>query len=290
MKHLFTVIFGMISLCAAAQFNGLQTQYARNPFVVNPACAGEQGFMSATLSARRQWLGFEGAPETFVFSVHTPVKKLQHNLGLLVAQDNLAIVHRTTLSATYAYRIVTPRVNFSAGISPGVELWRNNWSQVQTTTAGDAAFGYTEQFVRAIVGYGLYANSKHFFIGVSSRVVAGETITTRDQPFMLYTGVRLGRAEKVQFTISNLTRMIPGGNVQTDVNVFCMFRKRVAAGVGYRHKDAWTGMLQVQLNDQFSLGYAYDYTVSELRNYSSGSHEILLRYDFGYTVHRSSPR
>lgn len=290
MRNLLTILFGTISVCAAAQFNPLQTQYARNPFTVNPACAGEQGFMSATFSARKQWLGFDGAPETFMFSAHTPVKKLQHNVGVLFAQDNLAVLHKTTLSATYAYRITTKRVNFSAGISPGIELYRNDWSQVQTTITGDAAFGYTEQFTQLNIGYGLYLNAKHFFVGVSSRIAGRETITNKQQPYMLYSGIRFGKAEKVQFTVSNLTRIMPGSSVQTDVNVFCMFRKRVGAGVGYRCNDAMMGVLQVQLNDQFCLGYAYDYSISELRNYSSGSHEIMLRYDFGYTVHRSSPR
>jgi type IX secretion system PorP/SprF family membrane protein len=208
----------------------------------------------------------------------------------LLAQDNLAVLHRTTLSAAYAYRIVARRVSFSAGISPGVELYRNDWSQVQTTSAGDAAFGYTEQFTQLSIGYGLYLNAQHFFIGISSRIAGRETVTNKQQPYMLYSGVRFGKPEKVQLTVSNLTRIVPGSNLQTDVNVFCMFRKRIGAGVGYRYNDAMMGMLQVQLNDQFSLSYAYDYSISELRNYSSGSHEILLRYDFGYTLHRTSPR
>lgn len=289
MKQFCTTVFLLITIAMAAQFNPLQTQYVRNPYVINPACAGEQGFMSATISARKQWLGFDGAPETFSFTAHSPVKKLKHNFGLLAVQDNLAVIRRTTVSVSYAYRIITSRISFAAGVSPGLELYNNSWSQVVTTQSGDAAFGYTERFTRFNIGFGVYLNAKHFFVGGSGRAVNAESFSLKDQPLMLLGGVRLGHIEKIQVTISNLTRVLPG-TVQTDVNVFCLVRNRVGAGIGYRPNDSWMGMLQVQLNDQFSLGYSYDYTVSALRSYSAGSHELLLRYDFGYKVQRPNPR
>jgi type IX secretion system PorP/SprF family membrane protein len=288
MKHLLTTLVILFSFAAQAQFNPLQTQYVSNPLVINPACAGEQGYMSATFSARKQWLGFNGAPETFVFTAHTPVKNLHHNIGLLAAQDNIAVTHRTEVRVVYAYRILTRSVNFSAGISPGIELVRNNWNEVITNTSGDAAFASAERFSRFAIHYGLYLNAKHFFVGASGRAVMNASIS--DQPLQLFGGVRWGDAERVQLTVSTLGRMMMNGFYQADVNVNCLLRNRIGIGFGYRHKDAVTGILQVKLNDQLTIGYAYDYTTSSLQRYSSGSHEMLLRYDFGYVVQRSSPR
>ncbi len=290
MKRTLTFVFVLISFAAIAQFNPLQTQYMNNPMTINPANAGEIGYMSATLSARKQWLGFNGAPETFVFTIHSPVKNLHHNIGLIAAQDNLAVIHRSEVSLSYAYRIITPRVSFAAGIAPGAELFRNNWSEIVTNAQGDAAFSANDQYTRFTIGYGVSMNSEHFFFGISNRTVMGEPGGISDQPIQVFTGVRFGDVQKARFTISTLGRVMTKGYHQFDVNANCMLRDRIGFGVGYRHKDAMVAMANVRVNDQCSVGYSYDFSTSNLRSYSSGSHEILLRYDFGYTVQRANPR
>jgi hypothetical protein len=50
------------------------------------------------------------------------------------------------------------------------------------------------------------------------------------------------------------------------------------------------GILQLQLNPQIMFGYSYDYPVGALSNYSKGSHEVVLRYEFGYKVTAANPR
>ncbi len=289
MKNLYLLFF-LLPLNCLAQFNPLQTQYVQNPVTINPACAGEQGFMSATLSARKQWLGFSGAPETFVFTLHAPVKNLHHNMGILAAQDNIAIIHKTQLQMQYAYRIITRRASLSVGLAPGVSFYNAAWNELTTTTSGDAAFTNAERYIRFELGFGIYLNTKRFFIGASSQTVMKNVPTIKDQPFQLYTGVRLGDAKKTQVTVSTLGRVMLNGYYQADLNVMCLLRNKFGFGFSYRHQDAVAAMVNLKLNDQFSLGYSYDYTISNLNNYSSGSHEIMLRYDFGYTVQRANPR
>jgi hypothetical protein len=43
-------------------------------------------------------------------------------------------------------------------------------------------------------------------------------------------------------------------------------------------------ILEYQASQQFRIGYAYDYTLSKLNSYTSGSHEIMISYDFGKDV------
>jgi hypothetical protein len=50
---------------------------------------------------------------------------------------------------------------------------------------------------------------------------------------------------------------------------------------GYRTGDAIVGMVEWQMNDQLRFGYDYDYTISKLNPYNQGTHEIMLRYEFG---------
>jgi hypothetical protein len=55
-------------------------------------------------------------------------------------------------------------------------------------------------------------------------------------------------------------------------------------GASYRSGDAIVGIFEYQVDRKLRIGYSYDYTLSELKSYSSGSHEIMLGYDFGYNV------
>jgi hypothetical protein len=38
-------------------------------------------------------------------------------------------------------------------------------------------------------------------------------------------------------------------------------------------------MAGVQLNDNFYLGYAHDFSTTEIRSFQNGSHEIFLRFE-----------
>lgn len=292
MKQLLSLI-GCLSvmITARAQFNQLQTQYLNNPFVINPACAGEQGFMSATCSYRRQWLGIEGAPETFLFTMDSPIRSLHHNIGFVAGQDNLAVEHKTIVRLAYAYRITGKRAFFAAGISPGVVFNHNAWQDVVTNSA-DEVFAATERSVDYTVGFGLFFHSEHIFAGVSGQALTNSArqLTIHDQPIELYGGFRFGKKQNVAWTISSLTRFMTSGIYQCDMNAFAMVHDRIGGGLSWRKKDAVAVMAQVKVNEQFRIGYAYDFTLSHLQHYSSGSHEIVLRYDFGYTVNNTSPR
>ena len=49
------------------------------------------------------------------------------------------------------------------------------------------------------------------------------------------------------------------------------------AGISRRGADAWIGMIEFQIGDIARLMYAYDYTSSPLKNYSSGTHEVMMK-------------
>jgi len=55
-------------------------------------------------------------------------------------------------------------------------------------------------------------------------------------------------------------------------------------GASYRSNDAIVAILEYQVSKKLRVGYSYDFTTSELKNYSTGSHEIIIGYDFGFNV------
>ena len=51
-------------------------------------------------------------------------------------------------------------------------------------------------------------------------------------------------------------------------------------------------MLEWNITPEMRIGYAFDYTLSNLAKYSNNSHEVMLGYDFGREVEMKtrSPR
>ena len=64
------VIFVLLVQTTVAQQKPHYTQYILNNYILNPALSGIENYTDVKLSGRRQWVGLEGAPQTFYFSVH----------------------------------------------------------------------------------------------------------------------------------------------------------------------------------------------------------------------------
>ena len=54
------------------------------------------------------------------------------------------------------------------------------------------------------------------------------------------------------------------------------YNKIFGAGISYRNKDSFIGLIEFQLGDYARLLYAYDKTTSALTGFTTGSHEIML--------------
>jgi len=63
-------------------------------------------------------------------------------------------------------------------------------------------------------------------------------------------------------------------------------------GLGLRTGDALIGMVEYNFTNKLRAGYAYDFTTSSIGNYSNGSHEVMISFDFGEDVliKKTSPR
>lgn len=285
------------------QHTPLTSQYLFNGLAINPAYAGSRDVLSATLTHRQQWVGFDGAPVTQNISVHSPVKRSKVGLGLMVFNDRIGVSNEMGILANYAYRIKMPnKGKLALGFGAGVSLYRAKWSQVATQDGNDPSFAAdTRGAARPNFSAGVLYQNKKWYVGASVPFMLAHRYDVVDRTYRLsqeridlepmITGgyvVTLNDEFKVKPT--SLMRYRISSGLQGDVSANLIYRDKVWLGASVRTGDAIIGMVEVLPTPQWRVGYAYDAGFSRINAYHRGSHELLIQYEFGYRIRVRDPR
>ena len=68
--------------------------------------------------------------------------------------------------------------------------------------------------------------------------------------------------------------------LQFDFNARVIYMDMVWAGLSFRSNDALSFLIGYTYDNKIYIGYSYDFTVTDLRKYNSGTHEIMVGYRF----------
>lgn len=300
MKQIVTVILLLLTgLGLYGQQDILLSQYMFNQLVLNPAYTGSKDYVSTTLVHRSQWVGFEGAPVTQALSIHGPLPDRINAFGLMVANDHVGVTNRTDFFGSYAYHWkMTSKATLSLGLNGGISRYAARVQDLTIWDPNDELFtGGTRTNVLPNAGVGAYFYTPRFYAGLSvphlisydPREVFNMDISEVHIPhqrrhYFLTAGYAWVVHPDLVFKPSFLLKYVDNAPVNCDLNLNVLFKERLWVGASYRTGDAVLGLLELQLTKQFRIGYAYDYPISDLGNFTSGSHEIMIGYDFGYDI------
>lgn len=291
MKNLvYIVLFMILYPKMDAQHNSDYVQYMFNGLLLNPAYAGSHDALNITALGRKQWLGLPGAPSTAALSLHSPLKNRKLNLGAVVLNEQFGVFSHTKVSVIYAYRFKFLTGKLSFGLQAGVDSYSTNWNKINTTESEDPNFFASQ--TRAIIpeaGIGTYYHTKVFYLGFSIPNLFNSTLNP-GKVSMLSTGAILTLNDYIKFKPAVFVKYIRHSPVSANISTTFYYKDIVGVGVGYTYKTSALAYLDIRLNDQLRCGYGFDYTLSALQKYTSGSHEIMLRYLFKYQIKGSNPR
>ncbi|WP_423149543.1 PorP/SprF family type IX secretion system membrane protein [Rubrolithibacter danxiaensis] len=302
MGKIFVIIQLLICMgtCVFAQQDPMYSQYMFNTLAVNPAYAGSRNVLSATALYRSQWVGMEGAPQTQTLSFDTSLPDKNVGLGVQVFNDKIGITKTTGAFASYAYRIRMETSTLAFGLQAGISNYRADYTSVPLNeSTPDVAFSQNVNAFLPNFGAGVYFNSDKFYVGLSAPHIlnnrlnnGSETIQTNGLVarqylhLFLMTGYVFDMGENVKLKPSVLVKGVQGAPVQVDANANLWINDVISVGASYRHKSDMSAMFEMQVTPQIRLGYSYDRSITRLVNYNSGSHEIMLRYEFGFDDER----
>lgn len=276
-----------------AQQEAMYSQYMFNTMALNPAYAGSREVFSMTLMGRAQWLGVEGAPVSQTLSMDAPIKNKKVGLGAIVFNDKIGYTNNTGIHGSYAYRIRFMRNTLSMGLKVGLLRYSANLNQAILSTGSttdDIGFQNNVTAWVPSTGAGIYLNSDRYYVGVSvpnlysiklSRDVDIK-INHYDHIFAM-AGYVINYGEDMKIKPSILAKFVEGAPIEFDLNTNVWFYDAIGIGASYRTGDSFIAMMELQATSNFRIGYAFDYTITALSNYTSGTHEIIMRYEFGFS-------
>jgi type IX secretion system PorP/SprF family membrane protein len=297
------ILIAACSVSAKAQQHPMYSQYMFNMLNINPAYAGTRGVVTATALYRNQWVGIDGAPTTTSIGFDMPIKEKKIGVGLQLYDDKLGIERTTGLNASYAFRIqLTESGTLSLGLQAGILNYRANYTEVRTFQPNDPSFNQNISGILPSAAAGIYYNSDRFYIGVSTPALLKtkisydnstdiSSVTGRDLHLYLASGFVMNLSRDLALKPSILIKAVSGAPVEYDLNANLWIQNTLSLGFSYRTGDAYVGMAELQLSKQLRLGYAYDKTFSDLGSYNNGTHELMLRMEFGSSNGKvASPR
>lgn len=289
-----------------AQQDAMFSQYMFNTMALNPAYAGSRDVLSMTALYRAQWIGLQGAPQTATFTADMPLNNERIGVGIQLYNDRIGNQTETGGYLTYAFRFrVGNRSTLSLGLSGGVSAYSNRLTDVVLTPgqAGtpDPAFAVDINKMLPNFGTGIYLSNDRSYVGISAPRLLRNNLTDFSAPGVRSRQARVGYAmagfviglsPAIKLKPSMLVKYSEGAPLGFDGNLNLWLNDRVAIGTSFRKNqfytfssftnDAIVGLLEFQLSDQFRFGYSYDHMLNRLGRFSPNSHELMLRYEFGY--------
>jgi len=268
------------------------TQYMYNMNVLNPAYAGSKETLSIGVLGRVQWVNIDGAPKTLTLSANAPISD-KVGVGISIISDNIGPVKEQNLFADFSYTLQTSdQGRFAFGLKGGITL--HNLDALGLTTVDTEVQNLTDLQNRAIpnFGAGVFYYTDKFYAGLSlpnflevRHFEEGNGVFEASEKvhYFLTSGYVFDLSENLKFKPSFLAKAAPGAPLSLDLSANFLMNERLELGVSYRWDDSISGLINLGVTKDFRIGYAYDFTTSNLGNFNSGSHEVFLLWDLDFS-------
>jgi len=302
MKKIITsILFVGACLLAKAQQDAQFSQNMFGKLDYNPGYAGMDKAYCVSLIGRDQWVNFPGNPETFLFNGDAYIPQIGGGAGISVFDDQLGFDKTLEVKLSYSYHIVLgngvlgigPTLGFLQESVTGSFIAPDGGTSANPSTdplipwSGSSASTYD-------LGFGAYYQTPQgLYIGISS--------THLSAPSVPGTGTYTFDVARHYYVMAGYTyNASPTWDIKPDLYVesdasstqfqldcLAEYNKFIWFGAGYRLNDAVIGFLGVNYafpnsksGANLKIGYSYDFTTSEVKSYSDGSHELMLQFCF----------
>ncbi|NMH24135.1 PorP/SprF family type IX secretion system membrane protein [Flavobacterium solisilvae] len=297
LKYLITTALILMAANSSAQQDPMFTHYMYNMSVINPAYATDNAdVLNLGGLYRAQWVGAVGGPTSGTFFAHKPISK-RVELGISVVHDQIGdVVNENNVFVDFAYVLpVSEKTKLSFGAKAGATFFDTNFNGFEYTDPElDPAFANNISKVFPNIGAGMYLFGENYYAGISvPNLLMTKHLERQD-------GIIADGVEAMHYFITGgyvftfngndnfklkpafMAKAVSGAPLSIDFTTNVLINNKFELGVGYRHGDSVSGLTSFYLTPTLRVGYSYDYTLTNLRNFNSGSHEVFLLFDIDF--------
>lgn len=271
-----------------------------SPFY-NPGAMGSSDKICLIAAFRNQWTGLPNAPTTTTFTAHMPFNLLgrKHGAGISFMNDQLGFNNDFIFNAAYAFRMDVGNGNLGIGVNVGMAnpSIEPEWYGADVITPdSDPSIPVGGSGIGLDMGMGIFYNDDNMYVGVSATHLVSSVVLRGDErdfqanytrTFYLIGGYNIQLANP-------MFEILPSLMVQTDLsshnlylNTNIRYNKKFWGGVSYSVGGAISALVGIDLMNGLGIGYSYDFELSPMMGYNSGSHEVTVRYCFDLSVDKS---
>ena len=293
-----------------AQQDANYSMYMFNGLFLNPAYAGSRDVLNVMGIVRDQWVGIDGAPKTANISINSPLRRDQYALGLVLSDDKIGLSNTFNVTPSFAYRLRIKQSRLAFGVQASFAYYnQNNTDAELVQTGADRSYAGNQNLFVPNFGFGIYASGKRYFVGLSAphllpsslkdktTEVIGSNSAKMYNAYVLTAGYVFGKDPAiVKFRPTILLKYqkgLPHNIPQIDISPALLFIDRLWLGITYRTGGDYSYVgqaiipfLQIKVTPQLEIGYSYDAELTGLKHYTSGTHELMIGYDFWYDKKR----
>ena len=296
-KRLLTILISLaIALnIVSAQQDVMFTQYMFNEVTINPAYAGSHDVVSLTGLVREQWVGIEGAPSTQSFNAHTPLRNNKIGLGMSLINDKIGVSNKLNLYGSGSYRLkLSESMNLQFGLQAGFTHHRADLSSLDVEDGSEEIFTQgTASKMLPNFGGGLYFFTDVFYLGfsvpqlITNKLVVGDLeLAKQERHYFVTAGYVFELSDKVKLKPTMFYKYVKGAPMQLDFTGSFIVQDKYWIGGAWRSFESVDLLLGYQATEQLFLGYAFDYSLTNLNEYNSGSHELVVNYRFAFSKNK----
>jgi type IX secretion system PorP/SprF family membrane protein len=300
-----------------AQQKSLYSQYMFNTFLFNPAAAGAEGATSINLTGREQWVGFTGAPKTHSVSAETRILKNSYiakalslrkkfskrsasgrvGVGMHIFNDFSGPMSRSGIQIAYGYHIPLKRNQLSFGVA--VEPYQLNINKTKLENIDKSDLLIANMKPRYVIdgNFGVQYTAPLWYAGLSATDLFQSNIYFGDptdaghkivRHYWMTGGYKIVVNRMVMIEPTTLMKFTESGTFQMDLSGRAFYREDYWGGLTYR-TGAGAGALVFMAGlryQRYLFGYAFDYTLNPLMQYTYGTHEFMFTLKFGENARR----
>ncbi|MDO5968501.1 type IX secretion system membrane protein PorP/SprF [Flavivirga aquimarina] len=281
------IVISMSYIQVRAQQDVTYTLYNYNMNVINPAYAGVGETPEFTSNFRSQWAGLEGGPEIQSFSAGVPINE-KIGLGFSIVNSSVFVLKEIDVTIDFSYKVP---VTETLDLFLGIKALGGSLVQVDLTRAGvenDPLFTENISEFNPNIGIGAYLRGGNFYVNVSAPAILKTnryekesgiaTEATDKLHFYAGAGYHFSLKNDMIFTPSVLTRMVSGVPLSMDISGTLNMNNTLEFGISHRLKESISGLVFFKITDSVRAGYAYDSSITAVKNYGRGNHEVILKF------------